>query len=67
MNNYRQLYRSAKNQMLAGVCAGLGEYLNMDPTVVRLIFLLLFFVTGPGGLLAYFIMMLVIPTEPLAG
>ncbi|MEW5829727.1 MAG: PspC domain-containing protein [Chloroflexota bacterium] len=65
MNNYRPLYRSVKNQMLAGVCAGLGEYLNMDPTVVRLIFILLFFVTGPGVLLAYFIMMLVIPAEPL--
>lgn len=62
--NYKQLYRSNTNRMLAGVCGGLGEYLKMDPTVVRLLFLLAFFMTGGGILLAYFIMMVVIPPEP---
>lgn len=62
--NYKQLYRSNINRMLAGVCGGLGEYLKMDPTVVRLLFLLAFFMTGGGILLAYFIMMVVIPPEP---
>lgn len=62
MNN-KILTRSAKDRMLAGVCAGLAEYMGMDPTVVRLIFVLLFFVTGPGVLLAYLIMALIVPNE----
>jgi phage shock protein C len=61
--NYKSLYRSNTNRMLAGVCAGLADYMNMDPTVMRLIFVLLFFVTGPGVLLAYFIMALIVPNE----
>jgi len=63
--NYRSLYRNNTNRMLAGVCAGLADYMNMDPTVMRLIFVLLFFVTGPGVLLAYLIMALIVPNEPL--
>jgi phage shock protein C len=62
MNN-KLLTRSVKDRMIAGVCAGLADYLEMDPTVVRLIFVLLFFVTGPGVLLAYLIMALIIPSE----
>ena len=45
-NNYRQLTRSTSNRMIAGVCAGLGEYLGIDPTIVRLLAILAF--TGPG-------------------
>ena len=63
MNN-KLLTRSVKDRMFAGVCAGLGDYLGMDPTVVRLIFVLLFFVTGPGLLLAYLIMALIVTSEP---
>lgn len=63
--NYKQLYRSASNRMFFGVCAGLGEYANIDPTVVRLVTLLLFFVTGGSVLLAYLIMALIIPEEPV--
>jgi phage shock protein C len=62
MNN-KLLTRSQKDCMIAGVCAGLAEYMGMDPTVVRLIFVLLFFVTGPGVLLAYLIMALIVPNE----
>ena len=62
MNNKR-LTRSVSDRMFAGVCAGLAQYMDMDPTVIRLIFVLLFFVTGPGVLLAYFIMMLIVPEE----
>ncbi len=62
--NMKTLTRSTRNTMLAGVCAGLGEYLNMDPTVVRLMFLLAFFLTGPGILLAYLVMAVIIPPEP---
>jgi len=64
MNNKR-LYRSANDRMIAGVCAGLGQYLNIDPTVVRLIFLLLLFLGG-NGLLIYLILWLLMPVEPAA-
>lgn len=64
--NYKQLTRSNVNRMVAGVCAGLGEYLNMDPTVVRLLFVLGLFLTGPGILAAYLIMAIVVPEQSLA-
>ena len=60
---YKQLTRSTSNRMIAGVCAGLGEYLNIDPTIVRLLTLLAFF-TGFGGIaLVYLIMALVVPEQ----
>jgi len=59
--NYRQLQRSTANRMIAGVCAGMGEYANMDPTIVRLLAVLLLFLTGPGVIIAYIILALIIP------
>ena len=62
---YKQLTRSTSDRMIAGVCGGIGQYANIDPTVVRLLAVLLFFLgMGPGILLAYFIMMIVIPEQP---
>jgi phage shock protein PspC (stress-responsive transcriptional regulator) len=61
---YKRLYRSRSNRMLFGVCGGLGEYLNVDPTVIRLIFVLAFLPGGPG-LLAYLVLALLVPEEPL--
>ena len=61
--NYKPLTRSVTNTMVAGVCAGLADYLSIDPTVVRLLFVLGFFLTGPGILLAYLIMAVIIPVE----
>ena len=61
--NYRQLRRSKSDRMIAGVCAGIGEYANIDPTIVRLLAALLFFLTGPGMIVAYIIMALIIPEE----
>ena len=60
-STYRPLQRSTTNRMIAGVCAGIGEYTNMDPTIVRLLAVLLFFLTGPGMLVAYIVMALIIP------
>jgi len=60
-SNYRALRRSRNNRMIAGVCAGMGEYANMDPTIVRLLAALLFFLTGPGMIVAYIVMALIIP------
>ncbi len=61
---YKQLQRTSANRMIAGVCGGLGEYANIDPTLVRLIAVLLLFLTGPGIVLAYLIMALIIPERP---
>ena len=57
-----RLHRSATDKKIAGVCGGIGEYLNVDPTVIRLVTVLL--VLGWGsGLLAYLICALVLPEE----
>ena len=63
--NIKRLYRSTTDTMLSGVCAGLAEYASLDPTLVRLLFVLAFFGTGPGIFIAYIIMMLVIPQKPV--
>ena len=60
----RKLYRSRSDKMLAGVCRGLANYLNLDTTVVRLLFVLLFFLGG-HGLLIYLILWILMPAEPL--
>lgn len=65
MSDVKRLYRSRKDQMLAGVCAGLGDYLNIDPTIVRLLFVALALAGGPG-IIAYLILMVVTPEEPQA-
>lgn len=63
MNEYKQLTRSRNNRMIAGVCAGLGEYLGIDPTIVRLLTVLAFF-TGFGGIaLVYLIMAIIVPEQ----
>jgi phage shock protein PspC (stress-responsive transcriptional regulator) len=59
--NYKQLTRSSTDKMIAGVCSGLGYYSNIDPTVIRLAAVILFFLTGPGIAAAYIIMALIIP------
>jgi phage shock protein PspC (stress-responsive transcriptional regulator) len=61
MSDIKTLTRSKSNRMIAGVCAGLADYLNIDPTVVRLLFVLGFFLTGPGIAIAYLIMAIVTP------
>ncbi|HIQ68313.1 MAG TPA: PspC domain-containing protein [Candidatus Faecousia excrementigallinarum] len=59
----KKLYRSQTNRKIAGVCGGIGEYVNLDPTVIRLIWVLLVFCAGTG-LLAYLIAALIIPENP---
>ena len=59
----KQLTRNTSNRMIAGVCAGLGDYFGIDPTIVRLLTLLAFF-TGFGGIaLVYLIMAIVVPEQ----
>lgn len=56
----KRLYRSRTNKVIMGVCGGIGEHLEIDPVIIRIIFIF----TGIG-LLAYFIIGLIIPLEPL--
>jgi len=58
-----RLYRSRSERWLAGVCGGIGDYFNTDPTVIRVIFVLAALIMG-GGLLIYLILWLIIPLEP---
>jgi len=60
--NYKQLTRSTSNRMLAGVCAGLGEYLGIDPTIIRLLTVLAFF-TGFGGIALVYLIMAIVVSE----
>ena len=59
----KKLYKSTTNKMLAGVCGGIGEYLNLDPTVIRVIWAIISCFAGVG-LLAYIICALVMPVKP---
>ncbi|GAA1815965.1 PspC domain-containing protein [Planosporangium flavigriseum] len=63
--SYRKLYRSLTNRTFAGVCGGIAEYSNMDPTIVRVLFVILAFFTGGGALLAYPILWAIMPEPPL--
>ena len=62
MDLNKKLYRSTTNRMLCGVCGGLGEYFNIDPTIVRLIWALVGL--SGAGLLAYLIAAIIIPEKP---
>ena len=62
---YQKLYRSRENRMLGGVCGGLGEYFDIDPTLVRLLFVFGAFLGIPGALvLIYLVMLILVPQEP---
>lgn len=56
----KRLYRSSVNCMICGVCGGIGEYFNIDPTLVRLGWILFSFLGG-SGILAYIIAAIIIP------
>ena len=59
----KKLYRSRENAMLAGVCGGIGEYFDIDPTLVRLAWVVLGF-CGGVGIWAYIIFAVIIPQRP---
>ena len=60
-NDGKRLTRS-NNKMIGGVCAGIADYLNLDPTVVRVLYVLMIFFAG-FGILLYFILWLVMPKK----
>ena len=63
MSKYKRLYRSTKNKVLGGVCGGLGEYFNIDPVIVRILWILFCLAWGVG-ILAYIIAWIIIPKNP---
>jgi phage shock protein PspC (stress-responsive transcriptional regulator) len=59
----KKLYRSRINKILAGVCGGIGEYFDIDPTIIRLLWILFIF-AGGSGIIAYIIAWLIVPQQP---
>lgn len=59
----KKLVRTVDNRMMCGVCGGIGKYFNVDPTLVRLIWVLASFIGVGSGLLVYIIAAIIIPEE----
>ena len=59
----KKLYKSSKNKMISGVCAGIAEYFNIDPSIVRLIWAFAA-LWGGTGVVAYIICAIVLPSAP---
>ena len=58
-----KLYRNTSDSTISGVCSGLAEHFNMDTSIVRILFILMFFSSFPIGII-YIIMALVVPEKP---
>ena len=58
----KRLYRSEENKIIGGVCGGLGEYFDIDPSIVRIIFVAIV-LAGGSGLLIYLILWIILPTK----
>lgn len=63
--DYKKLYRSRRERMIGGVCGGIAEYFGIDPTLIRVAFVVFALAGGPG-FIAYIIMLLIVPEEPRA-
>lgn len=63
MTKPKKLYRSRTNRMLAGICGGIAEYLNLDPTIVRIGFIIISLLPGPS-IIFYILAWIVIPEKP---
>ncbi|HKJ81704.1 MAG TPA: PspC domain-containing protein [Ignavibacteriaceae bacterium] len=59
----KKWYRSRKDKMIGGVCGGIGEYFDIDPTLIRILFVVGLFMAA--GFLAYIVLWIVVPEEPL--
>lgn len=60
----KRLYRSKRDRKIAGVCGGLAEYFDIDPTLVRVIAIILLLPGGLPGLVPYLILWVVVPENP---
>jgi phage shock protein C len=59
----KRLYRSKSERMIGGVCGGIAAYFSIDPTLIRILFIIFGLAVG-GGILLYLILWLLIPEEP---
>jgi len=59
----KRLYRSKKERILGGVCAGLGEHLDVDPTVIRLVWAVVTVLSVGTGIIVYILAWILIPEE----
>ena len=60
----KRIYRSEENKVVAGVCGGLGDYFDVDPTMVRLVAVVLFLATHGFAVLAYIVGWIIVPKRP---
>lgn len=60
----KRLYRSQRNKVFGGVCGGLGEYFEVDPVLIRVLFVFLTFFHG-SGIILYLLLLIILPKEPL--
>lgn len=68
MDPVKKLYRSRSERMAAGVCGGLAEYFRVDPTIMRVLFILAAVLTGFfPALLFYLVLIVLVPESPLPG
>lgn len=63
MKKTKKLYRSRSNRMIAGICGGMGDFFNIDPTLVRIGFVIVSLLPGPS-IIFYLIGWIIIPLEP---
>jgi len=59
-----KLYRSRKSKILGGVCGGIAEYFDVDPVIIRILWILLCIFSGGIGIIAYLILWIIVPLEP---
>jgi phage shock protein C len=64
MSDYKKLYRT-RDKKISGVCGGIAEYFEIDPTLIRLLWIIFAFVSCATGVIAYLICALVIPQQPI--
>lgn len=63
----KRLYKSETNKVFAGVLGGIGDYFNVDPVLVRVAYIIIDIVSGVvPGILAYFVMAIIVPKPPVA-
>lgn len=63
MSEFKKLYRS-REKKICGVCGGLADYFDLDPTIIRLLWVVLSFLSCSVGIIAYFVCALIVPEQP---
>ena len=64
MSDYKKLYRT-RDKKICGVCGGIAEYFELDPTIIRLLWIVMAFFSCMLGVIAYLVCALVIPQQPM--